>query len=106
MTPGSRKAQTPLLTASTPVIAVQPLAKDRISSHALAAVVAVGMTGGACTGSGVPPASTAFTVPIASTANREATNRYVGTTNAKPDSRTPRRLTIVISVRIAKQSDS
>ena len=28
-----RKALTPLLTASTPVIAVQPLAKRRISSH-------------------------------------------------------------------------
>ena len=32
-THGSRKALTPLLTASTPVIAVQPLAKARISSH-------------------------------------------------------------------------
>ena len=33
-------------------------------------------------------------------------NRYVGTMNATPDSRTPRRLTSVIMARITRQSDS
>ncbi len=39
---GSRKARTPLLTASTPVIAVQPLANAFSSSHAPAIAVAGG----------------------------------------------------------------
>ena len=37
VTTGSRKALTPLLTASTPVIAVQPLANARSSSHKVTA---------------------------------------------------------------------
>src|SRR4051794_33641556 len=45
-TTGSRKALTPLLTASTPVIAVQPLAKARSRSHRPAASVATGRAGG------------------------------------------------------------
>ena len=45
-TAGSRKAVTPLLTASTPVMAVQPLAKARIKIQRLAAVVAAGSARG------------------------------------------------------------
>ena len=45
-TAGSRKALTPLLTASTPVMAVQPLAKDRISSHQAGHRLAAGMRPG------------------------------------------------------------
>src|SRR5271156_4618570 len=81
-TAGSRKALTPLLMASTPVIAVQPLEKERMRSQRLAAIVTVGNGGGISTGSGRPPLSTALTVPMASTVNSETTNRYVGTTNA------------------------
>ena len=53
-TAGSRKAVTPLLTASTPVIAVQPLAKARIRTQRLAAVAAAGSVAGASTGTGWP----------------------------------------------------
>ena len=52
-TAGSRKAVTPLLTASTPVMAVQPLAKARIKIQRLAAVVAAGSDAGASTGDGM-----------------------------------------------------
>ena len=51
-TAGSRKAVTPLLTASTPVIAVQPLANARSTIHQPAAEVAAITGGGATTGIG------------------------------------------------------
>ena len=52
---GSRKALTPLETASTPVMAVQPLEKTlRISQREIAAV-AGGSCGGVTTGVGCPP---------------------------------------------------
>ena len=44
---GSRKAITPLLTASTPVMAVQPEEKTLSSSHTLTATVAAGLTAAA-----------------------------------------------------------
>ncbi len=47
---GSRNALTPLLTASTPVMAVQPLANAFRISHALKPAAAAGMAGGAITG--------------------------------------------------------
>lgn len=53
-TAGARNAPTPFETASTPVIAVQPLAKARSSNHKLAASVATGNAGGATTGTGCP----------------------------------------------------
>src|SRR5436305_1400221 len=103
ITVGSLNAVTPLLTASTPVIAVQPLANARISSQKLA-------TGGCKAGGsmdvGRPPASTVLPTPMAITARSVAINRYVGTMNATPDSLTPRRLTTVIMARIARQSQS
>src|SRR5439155_13864888 len=53
-----------LLTASTPVIAVQPLAKERNRIHALTASVAPGTGGGGSTGCGWPPLVKARTSPI------------------------------------------
>ena len=47
---GSRKARTPLLTASTPVIAVQPLENALSISHTETPIAAAGITGGATTG--------------------------------------------------------
>ena len=47
---GSRKALTPLLIASTPVIAVHPAAKHRSSNQMLTASVALGEPGGGTTG--------------------------------------------------------
>src|SRR5215469_16313255 len=53
-TEGSRKSGTPLLTASTPVIAVVPLANDRMSSQVVTAAVAGPGGGGGVTGTGCP----------------------------------------------------
>ncbi len=74
-TEGSRNAETPLLTASTPVIAVHPLANDRISSQNDAATGVAGNSGGATTGSGRPPDAKVLTTPMASTASSETTKR-------------------------------
>ena len=49
---GSRKAVTPLETASTPVMAVQPLEKTFRTSQSETAAVAAGSCGGATTGCG------------------------------------------------------
>jgi len=49
---GARKALTPLLTASTPVIAVQPAAKDLSSSQRLSAWVGLSCPGGGTAGCG------------------------------------------------------
>jgi hypothetical protein len=55
---GSRKAMTPLLTASTPVMAVQPLAKTLANSQRVKVAVAAGSLGTAITGTGWPPVTT------------------------------------------------
>ena len=55
LTRGSRNPSTQLLTASTPVIAVQPLANARNNSHRLSASTALGGGGGGTTGCGWPP---------------------------------------------------
>ena len=53
LTTGSRKARTPLLTASTPVIAVHPLEKAFKRSQRLTAAAAdAGGAGGATSGDG------------------------------------------------------
>ena len=49
-TVGALKTGTPLLIASTPVMAVQPLANARARSQRLAASACAGTTGGADTG--------------------------------------------------------
>src|SRR5437764_15380324 len=90
VTVGSLNAVTPLLTASTPVIAVQPLANARISSQKLAAIADGGFKAGASTGVGRPPESSVLPTPMTITARSVTINRYVGTMNATPDSLTPR----------------
>ena len=72
---GSLNAMTPLLTASIPVMAVQPLAKARSKSHAPTAAVAEANFGGATTGTGWPPARIALTSPIAIIPSRQAINK-------------------------------
>src|SRR5216684_6596616 len=52
---GSAKSGTPLLTASTPVIAVQPLANDRINSQNVTAFVGLITAGGGTIALGCPP---------------------------------------------------
>ena len=59
----SRKAFTPLLTASTPVIAVHPLAKTFSKSHSVTASVMAGGGGSAVTGTGCPPLMATRTSP-------------------------------------------
>src|SRR2546421_12266982 len=90
---GSRKIGTALLTASTPVSAVQPLANVLRRSQRLAAVTDGGRCGGATTGAGGPWAAIDFQTPTPRGTRSVATNREVGTRETSPDSRTPRRLT-------------
>jgi hypothetical protein len=54
-TVGSLKALTPLLTASTPVMAVQPAANPRNTSQAVTAPAPSALPGGAITGCECPP---------------------------------------------------
>src|ERR1051326_2722973 len=82
---GFLKSGTALLTASTPVIAVQPLANERNISHILAASIACG-AGGGC-----PPLSNICTIPIVSAVPTHATKPMTGKENAMPDCLTPRR---------------
>src|SRR5262245_47013109 len=77
-TAGAAKAVTPLLTASTPVIAVQPLANARSNSQSVAPLVAGGTFGGGTTGTGWPSLASVLTTPMPRTANRQRTNAYVG----------------------------
>src|SRR4051812_10267297 len=88
LTAGSRKAVTPLLTASTPVIAVPPRAKGRRSGQGLTPVggAAGGNAGGGITGAGCPPALRALNRPMTITTVNVATKMYVGNENAKPAS--------------------
>src|SRR5260370_4639220 len=55
LTRGSEKRGTPLLTASTPVIAVQPLANDRINNQNATAFVGLITAGGGTIALGCPP---------------------------------------------------
>jgi hypothetical protein len=61
-TTGARKALTPLLTALTPVIAVQPLAKACSSNQRLGTAAARRSLGRGATGSGRPPDAKVFTI--------------------------------------------
>jgi hypothetical protein len=94
----------PLLTASTPVMAVQPLAKARSTSQRPMLSVALGRGGGAVSGAGAPPAIVAFQNPTARITAKQATKRYVGTASARPASSVPRRLISVTSARMPRQS--
>src|SRR5882757_4310586 len=62
-TVGSRKALTPLLTASTPVMAVQPLANAFSRSQRPTASVGGGIGGGGTIGTGCPTAKSDFATP-------------------------------------------
>src|ERR1700730_18028019 len=105
-TTGSRNAVTPLLTASTPVIAVQPLANDLSSSHTLTPTTAAGSGEGGTTGVGCPPDVIIFTVPIPSVIRSVPTKRYVGIMNNAPVSRTPRKFTTVMTNKMTRQMGS
>ena len=73
---GSANAETPLLTASTPVIAVQPLANALIRSQRLTDAVAAGKADTGTTWLGMATGSTTvFQTPIANTSPNVTTNR-------------------------------
>jgi hypothetical protein len=72
---GSRNAFTPLLTASTPVMAVQPLANAFSSSQTLTAATARGAGGSRTTGTGWPPLASVLNKPMAMAINRVPTNK-------------------------------
>ena len=103
---GSRNAFTPLLTASTPVMAVHPLAKAFSSSQADTAAVAAAGAGGEITGAGCPPPRIVFPTPMTIAISSVPTNRYVGARNTAPVSRTPRRFTSAITARIPRHIPS
>src|SRR3954453_20837671 len=75
---GFAKMGTALLTASTPVIAVQPLANARMSNHALTGIAVAASGGGAATGVGWPLVARLFQTPMAITNSNVQTNKYVG----------------------------
>ena len=92
---GRRNALTPLAIASTPVRAVDPEAKARMSTKNPIAPTPTGIGSGATVGPHTPSAQRA--APARTNASIETMNAYVGSANASPDSRTPRRFAIVIS---------
>src|SRR5205823_6458889 len=103
---GSRNALTPLLTASTPVIAVQPLENAFSNSQTLTTACCDRSEGGAITGGGLPPAANDLNSPSAKVMHRVPTKRYVGNMKTAPVSPTPRRFTIVMTSKIVRHSDS
>jgi len=105
-TTGSRKACTPLLTASTPVIAVHPLANARNNIHALTPSAALARCGGGNTGAGWPPAEIVAITPQATIAQRLTMKMQVGSMNNLPASPMPRRFTRVKTTRMTRHSVS
>src|SRR3984885_2009795 len=99
-TAGLRKALTPLLTASTPVSAAQPLEKALRSSQYLTASVMGGGGGSAATGVGCPWLRRTRRSPAAMVMSSVPTKRYVGTAKTTPASRTPRRLMMVMRIKM------
>src|SRR6202011_3694999 len=78
LTRGSANSGTPLLTASTPVIAVHPLAKDRIRSQNVTALVGLITAGGGTIAAGCPPLASERKTPTPIAIISVATNAYVG----------------------------
>src|SRR6202011_2519163 len=78
LTRGSANSGTPLLTASTPVIAVHPLAKDRISSQNVTALVELITAGSGTIAFGCPPLMIERKTPTLIAISSVATNTYVG----------------------------
>ena len=92
---GSRNAITPLETASTPVMAAQPLENAFISIHRPRNRTVCGNAGGmGSTGWGWPPAAKVLYTPTAISVSKVPIKRKVGTMKAVPVSFTPRRFTI------------
>ena len=100
---GSRKAITPLLTASTPVIAVQPEEKTLSTIQMLSAEVAAGIAGSGEAGCSGPPWKTCH-APTPITIKSVPVNRYVGIMKTTPVSWTPRMLTRVRRASTPRQS--
>src|SRR5437773_10924122 len=73
---GSRNALTPLLTASTPVIAVQPLENAFSNSQTLTTACCDRSAGGAITGGRLPPAANDLNSQNAKVMHGEPTKRY------------------------------
>ena len=71
----SRNAITPLLTASTPVIAVHPDENTFSSSHQPTAIVAAGTTGICITGCGCPPLASTCHAPTPITISSVPVNK-------------------------------
>src|SRR5260370_37263965 len=86
-TAGSRKAFTPLLTASTPVSAVQPLAKTFSRSHNGTASVMAGGGGSGVIGTGDTPLRATGSSPPKIVISKVPTKRYVGHTKTQADHR-------------------
>ena len=107
---GSRKAVVPLETASTPVMAAQPLEKAFIrsqmsmSGRRIRPVLMGG--GGAVIAIGWPPVATTWKTPKPMVSISVPTKRKVGSMKAKPDSLTPRMLTMAMMARMQRQSRS
>src|SRR5438132_5447119 len=91
---GRRKALTPFAIASTPVSAVEPDENARSTRNTVTAPVPAGIGFGTTACGGWPVI--VLITPTTTSANIDATNAYVGTAKAIPDSRTPRRLTSAI----------
>ena len=92
---GFLKALTPFAIASTPVRALEPEAKARSSTKMVTAPVPAGSGLGATACGGDPSRHSTSPTPISTSI---ATMKpYVGSAKAMPLSRTPRRLTKVIS---------
>jgi hypothetical protein len=72
---GSRNALTPFETASTPVMAVHPLAKTLARSQRLSIDALTGRRGGATIGTGWPPAAKTRTAPTMITSSSVPTKR-------------------------------
>nr|CRL73559.1 hypothetical protein CPGR_01121 [Mycolicibacter nonchromogenicus] len=93
---GLRKAGTPLLIASTPVSAAHPEENDLATRNTRATPTTspwvewiLNAADSACSGW---PSTKIWTNPQPSMAKTPIMNAYVGTANAVPDSRMPRRL--------------
>src|SRR5262249_30505733 len=92
---GARNALTPFETASTPVSAAAPAANARSRTKTVTAPAPAAIGSGAWAWAHAPVAHLPTPVPTSTSMAR--TNPYVGIANRIPDSRTPRRLTTVIS---------
>ena len=75
ITVGVLNAPTPLLTASTPVMAVQPAANARSMSHSVSPSAAPEGVGGGTRGWGCPPPAQAAHAPVARIADSVVMNR-------------------------------